>query len=506
MIINRDEYLSRVLGCWMGKNIGGTLGAPFEWKRQVNDVTFYTHDLSGEPLPNDDLDLQLLWLIVMEETGIELDPATLAEYWLLYITPHWSEYGTSKVNMRAGLLPPLCGTVNNVQKDSCGSFIRSEIWACIAPAFPRLAARYAYNDAVVDHGNGEGVYAEMFCAALESAAFVVQDMNELIRIALSYIPAQCGVAQAVACVQESMRSGQTWLEARDELLTRYRGSVKFGTISQRDMEKGFASGRPGWDAPANVAIAVLGLLYSAGDFDKLMSITVGCGEDTDCTAATAGAIFGLLHGIDAIPQRWIRPIGRRIKAGFLNIGELAGQIPPDVEDLTERTARIMQQVLLRNKLPLEIATGRATDLTGLRADALLAGPETEALLENMGCPVYHFPFFDVAVDYGEAPVVISGAPKSLRLRILNTYKVQTNLILRCYAPEGWRVRPAQPAMVFIPHHWLTTKPIMVEYTIEVDQVRDALNRLVLEITSPGRPMVMLIPITLTNGDLIAVRL
>jgi len=29
----------------MGKNIGGTLGAPFEWIRQVNDVSYYTHDL-----------------------------------------------------------------------------------------------------------------------------------------------------------------------------------------------------------------------------------------------------------------------------------------------------------------------------------------------------------------------------------------------------------------------------------------------------------------------------
>ena len=48
MLINRDEYVSRVLGCWLGKNIGGTLGAPFEWKRQINDVTFYTQDLGGE--------------------------------------------------------------------------------------------------------------------------------------------------------------------------------------------------------------------------------------------------------------------------------------------------------------------------------------------------------------------------------------------------------------------------------------------------------------------------
>jgi len=51
------------IGCWYGKNIGGTLGAPMKWKRQINDVSFYVQELNGEPLPNDDLDIQLLWLL-----------------------------------------------------------------------------------------------------------------------------------------------------------------------------------------------------------------------------------------------------------------------------------------------------------------------------------------------------------------------------------------------------------------------------------------------------------
>ena len=66
MKLNWGDYRSKVLGCWMGKNIGGTLGMPFEWRRQVNDVTFYTQELTGN-LPNDDLDIQLLWLVAMEE-------------------------------------------------------------------------------------------------------------------------------------------------------------------------------------------------------------------------------------------------------------------------------------------------------------------------------------------------------------------------------------------------------------------------------------------------------
>jgi ADP-ribosylglycohydrolase len=179
MHISLSEYRNKVLGCWMGKNIGGTLGAPMEWTRAINNVSFYTQQINGEPIPNDDLDLQLVWLAALEEQGIDITARTLGEYWLTYITPHWAEYGTGKINMRSGLMPPLSGLENNPYKDSCGAFIRSEIWACIAPGRPEVAAKYAYEDAIVDHGDGEGMYAAIFCAVIESAAFVEKDIPTL---------------------------------------------------------------------------------------------------------------------------------------------------------------------------------------------------------------------------------------------------------------------------------------------------------------------------------------
>ena len=56
--MNIRQYENKLMGCWLGKNIGGTLGTPFESKRGVFDVDFYTHDLSEGMIPNDDLDLQ----------------------------------------------------------------------------------------------------------------------------------------------------------------------------------------------------------------------------------------------------------------------------------------------------------------------------------------------------------------------------------------------------------------------------------------------------------------
>lgn len=60
--LNLNEYRDKVLGCWTGKNIGGTLGLPFEGKQEMNDAEFYVQKLNGTPAPNDDLDLQFVWL------------------------------------------------------------------------------------------------------------------------------------------------------------------------------------------------------------------------------------------------------------------------------------------------------------------------------------------------------------------------------------------------------------------------------------------------------------
>jgi hypothetical protein len=61
----------------MDYSIGGTPGAPMEWRRAVLDLDFYTQILNGEPLPNDDLDIQLLWLVALEEKSIDLIAHTL---------------------------------------------------------------------------------------------------------------------------------------------------------------------------------------------------------------------------------------------------------------------------------------------------------------------------------------------------------------------------------------------------------------------------------------------
>ena len=62
ILLNNDSYRDKVYACWVGKNIGGTMGAPYEGKREILDVQGFITE-ANVVLPNDDLDLQLVWLL-----------------------------------------------------------------------------------------------------------------------------------------------------------------------------------------------------------------------------------------------------------------------------------------------------------------------------------------------------------------------------------------------------------------------------------------------------------
>ena len=207
MKLNYATYRDKVNACWVGKNIGGTMGAPYEGTREYLDIKGFVTK-KGEPLPNDDLDLQLIWLLALEhEGGKNITASVLGEYWLSYIVPHWNEYGIGKANMKRGLLPPLAGDYENSWNDSNGAWIRTEIWACSAPANPLAAAKYAVEDAKVDHGSGEGTYAAAFVAAMQASAFVITDIRKCIEIGLASISDNSRVAKSVKLVLESYDKG-----------------------------------------------------------------------------------------------------------------------------------------------------------------------------------------------------------------------------------------------------------------------------------------------------------
>jgi hypothetical protein len=256
----------------------------------------------------------------------------------------------------------------------------------------------------------------------------------------------------------------------------------------------------GFDVPSNIGIVALGLLYGEGDFEKSLCLTVNCGEDTDCTAATVGSIFGVIHGAAAIPQRWIEPIGRSIKTACLNLGELGyfgNQLPQNVDDLTDRTERIARQVLARNGgATIEDAPGDTSDAS---VDGLKAGDVAESLYRHINGTVHRFDFFDVAVDYGGSATIRDGEPKQIVLTVTNKYRISATLDVHWYVPEGFVVSPSADSSMHV-KQTVFEAPKTHEYTVCAERVPAGVTRMAVELTSNGRPLVMLVPIALINGN------
>ena len=76
-----ETYVNKTLGCWMGKNAGGTLGEPMEGRREILDLDWYPIVQKGG-IPNDDLEVQLVWLHALETRGLHLSAEELGAEWL----------------------------------------------------------------------------------------------------------------------------------------------------------------------------------------------------------------------------------------------------------------------------------------------------------------------------------------------------------------------------------------------------------------------------------------
>ena len=163
-----ETYLDKITGCFLGKTVIGTLGAPVEGIKMPLELPFRP-DMINTMLPNDDLDLQVLWLDVAEIYGPDFTSDQLLERFVTHCTYSPGEYAIMRKNFMRGIHAPTSGSFcNDFYTQGMGCPIRSEIWGCLAPLAPEKAADFAARDGVLDHW-GESVYAERFFAALEAA-------------------------------------------------------------------------------------------------------------------------------------------------------------------------------------------------------------------------------------------------------------------------------------------------------------------------------------------------
>ena len=294
--LSYQSYYDKVLAGWMGKSLGGVIGAPFENHKQYNHKTvdnIWPKKLAA----NDDLDIQIVWLEALQERGLYLTARDLTEFWQDRCWYNFCEYGFFLNNIQRGIAAPLSGTWNNsFFMESEGCPIRSEIWGFTCPGNPQLAAEYARLDAQLDHG-GVSVEIEQFLAAAAAQAFVTDDLENILRTGLSVIPADSPAALAVADVRSICEQYPDVYDAWRILIRRY---------GDRDASK----------AMTNHAIVLMALFLGKADFKQTMMICVNSGWDADCTAATAGALLGVMYGTKGLPGDWLEKLGRNLICGI----------------------------------------------------------------------------------------------------------------------------------------------------------------------------------------------
>ncbi len=317
--LNRPAYRERLAGAFLGRMAGCTLGAPVEfwairnmedWAREIGDAfppvdywsaipephklryrtsrcDAYTRPkMNGVPV-DDDIVYTLLGLLILEDSGPDFRVEDVGRAWLKYLPYACTAEKVALENLKAGIPARKVAEKNNPYVEWIGADIRSDPWGYLAPGWPEKAAELAYRDAWISHRRN-GIYGEMFFAAAISAAFVVDDPVEAIRIGLTEIPRDCQLAKAVRWALQIAPKIRNYKQARAAVEKRFKGMSGVHTIN-------------------NACLTIWGITIGRTNFSKVISETVAMGLDNDCTAATAGSIVGAVVGKKGVPRRWYAP-------------------------------------------------------------------------------------------------------------------------------------------------------------------------------------------------------
>ena len=394
MRLTYERYLDQILGGWIGNSMGGAIGARFEGQKRWIEIE--ASEMFPPKLPpNDDLDLQVLWLKVLEERGAALGADDLAAAWLDQCWYPMNEYGIFRRNWRLGIHAPYSGRfTNQFWETGLGCPIRAQIFGYAYPGAPDLAAHYAGLDGSLDHGE-QSVGAERMMAAMVSMAFFVPDVRRLAAMFIHYLPPNTPIERLVRAAFSAHEDGLPLQQAHARLMA-------IGGIPEA------------CDAQINVPFTFLGLLYGNNDQQATMLSTLRCGYDTDSTLAMAAALVGQIQGASRMDPELRERIGDELVMGIkYRRPEMT------LSALARDTARV--GVLLSR----ECATGTTID----------GAPELEPLPPSARPPATR-----LRIDYDGLPAAAPGETVQVDLRIEG--RIPDGAELRVDAPDGWAVEPA----------------------------------------------------------------
>lgn len=322
-------WYGRICGCLLGKTVEGirtnefipflkeTGNYPMHryiLKSDLNkiDLTKYTFGFAsvcyadtvdGMPV-DDDTNYMVLYQEIVEKYGRDFTPFDVSRAWLDY-QPKDAYCTAERVafcNFVKGYTPPQSAIYKNPYREWIGAQIRADYFGYINPGNPELAAEMAWRDASISHTKN-GIYGEMFVAAMLAVAAETSNIEDIILGGLAQIPHTSRLYKEIVSVIDGYKSGVTQSDC-------------FKTIHQKYDE--YTS--HGWcHTIPNAMIVAAALLYGKSDFGKSICMAVETGFDTDCNGATVGSILGMANGIDSIDEYWTKPINNTLHTSIFGI-------------------------------------------------------------------------------------------------------------------------------------------------------------------------------------------
>jgi hypothetical protein len=265
---------------------------------------------------DDDMNYPMLNLAVLESAGPGFTTEHIMRAWLTML-PILSTFTAERVaymNCLDGLVPPETALFRNPYREWIGAQIRGDVFGWVSPGAPRRASALAFRDAMLSHVRN-GIYGEMFVAAMIAAAFVEADPHEVVMSGLALVPPDSRLAQAVRFALSLPGEEPAWEGAVNRLYEQYGHYHWVHTVN-------------------NAALVVAALIYGEGDFERSVCNVVMGGWDTDSNGATVGSILGTMLGAARLPARWIDPLDNRIRSSLRGFDNSA------IDLLAQRTLKI----------------------------------------------------------------------------------------------------------------------------------------------------------------------
>ena len=267
---------------------------------------------------DDDTNYTVLYQDIIDRYGRDFTSFDVAKEWL-DMQPKNAYCTAERVafcNLVKGYRPPNSAIYKNPYREWIGAQIRGDYFGYINPGDPKKAAEMAWRDAAVSHVKN-GIYGEMFAAAMIACAAVENDVEKIILGGLSQVPTTSRLYEKI-----------------NEILEMYRNKTDKKTVFRKIHAIFDERNEHDWcHTISNAMIVVAALLYGGGDYGKSVCMAVETGFDTDCNGATIGSVLGMRNGYEALDKKWFEPIHGYLDTSIFGIGKVS------VKSLVDKTMK-----------------------------------------------------------------------------------------------------------------------------------------------------------------------